>query len=109
MSKKHVLVVEDDTKSLYALTVVLEQEGCKVAGFSSPTEVDVDVNELSAAVIDLRLPDLPGAQFASQLRKKNPAIRIVFVTAYGKSESDDLQGFPLLVKPLNVDELLTLI
>jgi len=102
-------VVEDDTKSLYALTAVLEQQGCEVAGFANPTEVDVDVHELTAAVIDLRLPDLPGAKFALQLREKNPAIRIVFVTAYGKSESDDLQGFPLLVKPLNVDELLALI
>jgi DNA-binding response OmpR family regulator len=110
MASKRILIVEDDRKSLYALTAVLEQQGHDVKGFSEPAEVHVDPAEFDAAIIDLRLPDTPGARFAQTLRQRNPKIRIVFVTAYAAIDGGgDLEGSPLLVKPLNVDELVSLI
>ena len=110
MPKKRILILEDDSKSLYALTAVLEQQGYSVAGFPDPASVNVDPEQFDTAIIDLRLPETPGATFAAQLRKRNPKIRVVFVTAYAAVDGgDDLGGSPLLVKPLNVDELLTLI
>ena len=110
MASKRILIVEDDRKSLYALTAVLEQQGHHVAGFADPGEVNVNPEEFDAAVIDLRLPDTPGALFAQQLRRQNPKIRVVFVTAYAATDGGgDLGDSPLLVKPLNVDELVSLI
>ena len=41
MVSKRILIVEDDRKSLYALTAVLEQQGHHVKGFSEPGEVNV--------------------------------------------------------------------
>ena len=110
MANKRILIVEDDRKSLYALTAVLEQQGHRVHGYSDPSQVQADPADFDAAIIDLRLPDTPGALFAQTLRKKNPKIRIVFVTAYAAIDGGgDLGGSPLLVKPLNVDELVSLI
>ncbi|MGN6371296.1 MAG: response regulator [Phycisphaerae bacterium] len=110
MSTKRILVVEDDRKSLYALTAVLEQLGHQVKGYAEPAQVSIPASEFDAAIIDLRLPDTPGALFADKLRQQNPNIRIVFVTAYAAADGGgDLRDAPLLVKPLNVDEVLSLI
>ena len=110
MASKRILIVEDDRKSLYALSAVLEQQGHEVTGFAEPGDVNVNPEDFDAAVIDLRLPETPGAIFAQQLRRKNPKIRVVFVTAYAAIDGGgDLAGSPLLVKPLNVDELISLI
>jgi DNA-binding NtrC family response regulator len=108
MPRKHIMVVEDDPKSLYALQAVLEDHGYTVSGCGNASDVEaVDTKGIDVAVIDLRLPDESGSKLAQRLLARNARLRLVFMTAYGVTELDDeLKKQPVLVKPLSMDDLI---
>ena len=106
--KKRILIVEDDPRSLFALQAVLEQHGFAVVGTANAQDAaTMDTTEMGAALIDLRLPHMPGGELARMLRKKNPALRLIFMTAYTPQNIDgDLEGAVMMVKPLELGKLL---
>jgi DNA-binding response OmpR family regulator len=110
---RRLLVVDDDPKSLFALCAVLEQHGFAVQGASNPAELrHFNANSLDAAIIDLRLPTMPGQMLARQLVHSNPQLKVIYITAYSddfRGTMDGLHRVPLLVKPLDVNELIRLI
>ncbi|HVT83383.1 MAG TPA: response regulator [Phycisphaerae bacterium] len=111
MNPKKILIIEDDPKSRYALQSILEDHGHHVRVFDNAEDASkLDGTPFDAAIIDIRLPQQSGAEFARQFRKEHSATRIVFVTAYdGLSSEMLLEGTVLLVKPIDVDALLKLI
>jgi len=109
--KKRILIVEDDPRSLFALQAVLEQHGYTVVGTANADDAAaMDAGELGAALIDLRLPQMPGEELARMLRKKNPQLRLIFMTAYTPQNIDgDLHDSVTLIKPLELGKLLQIL
>ena len=106
-----VFVVDDEKPCLDELVYLLEkQEGMEIAGaFTNPVkalEVLTDLNP-DVAFIDLLMPRLNGAELASRMHANNPALKIVFVTAYAKelAKLGDRTASGSLLKPVNETKL----
>lgn len=108
---RRILLVEDDPDIAALLTVHLSDYGAQVV------HVDDGLDALSSAlqgqwdmlILDLGLPGIDGVVIARQVRKHNPAIPILMVTARG-SEAERVQGLDAgaddyVVKPFSMIEL----
>ena len=108
---RRILLVEDDPDIAALLKVHLADYGAQVV------HVDNGVDALSSAlqgkwdmlILDLGLPGIDGVVIARQVRKHNPAIPILMVTARG-SEAERVQGLDAgaddyVVKPFSMIEL----
>lgn len=80
-----LLLVEDDTSFRSRLAVTLQRRGFEVGAAASIAEARALAQQLRPdyAILDLRLGDGNGLDLVSELRRMNPAIRIVVLTGYG--------------------------
>lgn len=112
MSKKHILLVEDEENLLKTIRLNLELEGYDVSiarnGIEALNEFKKETFNL--VILDVMLPEMNGFDVCEQIRKENTKIPILFLTAKGSS-SDKIQGLKLgaddyITKPFNLEELL---
>ena len=109
MATKRLLIVEDDPKSLYAFEVVLQARGYDVVACADAEQaLHISDKHFDAAIVDVRLPKMQGAEFARQLQELHPTMRIVFVTAYDgvKEIQASIPRSVVLLKPVDMDVLL---
>jgi two-component system, cell cycle response regulator DivK len=112
-TKRTILVVEDDSDSLYVLKNILSTKGYRVLEASDGEEalVVVETRKLDLILLDLQLPKLNGFGVVQRLRAnaKFENLHIVMMTAYEPAKSrgtaiaagcDDF-----LPKPLDFDLL----
>jgi DNA-binding response OmpR family regulator len=107
-----VLVVEDDRSILLGLEKNLRFEGYEVASAMDGEEglrLAFDAQP-DLIVLDLMLPKLNGFEICRQVRKKDPAVAILVLTAKSM-EADKISGLDLgaddyVTKPFSVKELL---
>jgi DNA-binding NtrC family response regulator len=108
---KNILLVEDDRISREALTHLLRQLGHNVFAAYSAEEAKNALKAFSPsiALLDVRLPGLPGDAFAVYLKHKHPEIKIIFIS--GEFRLDDPERFgpevQFLPKPLDFSQLLS--
>ena len=108
----NILVVEDDKNAGYLLVenlrasdykVVLAEDGDK--GYEAFEKGSFDI-----CILDIMLPRRDGLSLANAIKKINPNMPIIFLTARTLS-SDIIEGFKTgcddyITKPYNIDELL---
>jgi len=111
MSRRHILVIEDDPKTSATVELYLSHAGFKVSrifngndGLARAEKGDVDL-----VVLDLMLPGLDGLEVCRRLRKSRAELPIIMVTARS-TEDDRITGLDLgaddyLVKPFSPREL----
>lgn len=111
MNKKKILYVEDDETLAFLTADNLEQHfqvvhcnnGAKAFELFCKEEFDL-------CVLDIMLPDMDGFEIATEIRKRNKEIPIIFLSA--KTMKDDrIKGLRLgaddyLVKPYSIEELI---
>jgi DNA-binding NarL/FixJ family response regulator len=107
-----VLLVEDNHAYRDSLVFLLgRREGLEVVGAVSAGQDAAEACEALAvdvAVVDLRLPDVGGAEAAAAVRERSPRTSVVFLSASaGPDEQDSARGSgPTLVqKDAGVDAL----
>lgn len=112
MSKKHILLVEDEEHLLKTIQLNLELEGYAVITAMDGIEAlkAFKNGAFNLIILDVMLPEMNGFDVCEQIRKENALIPILFLTAKGSS-SDKIQGLKLgaddyLTKPFNLEELL---
>ncbi len=110
MSKKKILYVEDD-ETLGFLTADSLESQYEVVHFTNGQKgFDAFCNgEFDLCVLDVMLPDMDGFEIATQIRKRNQEIPIIFLSAKTMKE-DRIKGLKLgaddyLVKPYSMEEL----
>ncbi len=88
-NNSHLLVVDDDATQLNILTDILSDEGFDVVTAATAMQAIDCFKKIcfSVVVIDLRLPDLNGADLLTRLLKLDPRIRVIIYTGYGTFES----------------------
>ena len=109
MAGKRLLVVEDDPKSLYAFEAVLQARGFDVVACANAEDaLHVKADHFDAAIVDVRLPRMQGTEFATQLQRLHPTMRIIFVTAYDgvREIQAAIPQSVVLLKPVDMDVLL---
>jgi len=112
MSEPKILIVEDHVKMADSISKGLEENG-----FTTDVAYDgfigkrlSDANEYNLIILDINLPLLNGYELCTEIRKKDPQVPVIMLTALGSTE-DKLLGFDkgaddYLVKPFEFRELL---
>jgi len=111
-----VLVVDDEKTIADGLRLTLEAEGYDVRTAGSVRTALGALAEVEphAAIVDLMLPDGDGLQLTRELKRRDPAVEVVVITAYGSvrramEATKDAGAFYVLEKPFDPDELLGLV
>lgn len=101
-----ILIVDDEEMVLEETkeAVGLELPGMKIIGTSSALEA-VNIagrKQIGIAFLDIEMPDMDGLELAEKLKRKNPDMNIIFVTAYTEYalQAFDLYASGYLLKPL---------
>ena len=84
-SGRTVLVVDDEPTIADGLRLTLEGEGYRVltAGGVEAALAHAARADVEAAIVDLMLPDGDGLDLTRELKRRDPALEVIVVTAYG--------------------------
>jgi DNA-binding NtrC family response regulator len=112
-----IILIEDESSVLSALSLLLDAMGFEVRGYSDPTEavayMELEDDPADLCLCDLRMPKLGGLQVLEKVRARHPMLPFVLMSAHAKDEelrqalSLGIQG--TLSKPFAPDELQALI
>lgn len=109
--KINLLLVEDDANLSMVLRDFLEITGynCEVATDGKEGLKLFLKNSFDMCILDIMMPKMDGFTLAAEIRKKNPGIPIIFLTAKSLKE-DRLKGFQqgcddYITKPFSTEEL----
>jgi CheY-like chemotaxis protein len=115
---KSVLVVDDDTRNIFALSSVLERRGMKVLTASNGMEAIEMVQstpDLAITLMDIMMPEMDGYQTMQAIRE-NPALRrlpIIALTAKAmkgdREKCLEAGASDYLAKPVNTEQLLSVL
>ena len=111
MKDYNILVIDDEAAQRDVLTGYLKKKGYKIYSASSGKEgiESAKNNPVDIILSDFKMPDLNGIEVLEQVKKINPGISFVIVTAYGTVENAvkamRLGAFDYISKPVDLDEL----
>lgn len=111
MSRRGVLVVEDDPDLLALMELVLAQAGHRVRTAAEGTAALARAAEELPGLIflDMRMPGMNGWDFAREFRARHgPACPIVVVTAAenARERAEEIGADDWLAKPFDLDDVL---
>ncbi|MGZ3713207.1 MAG: sigma-54-dependent transcriptional regulator [Bdellovibrionota bacterium] len=115
MTRKSILVVDDEVSIRKALSKALERDGYLVTAVKSKSEASAVAREtvFQLLLCDLHLPDGNGLQLIQELKHSNPELASIVITGNGSVESAiqaTKEGvFHYVTKPFNIDEVLVLV
>ena len=111
MNNYSILIVDDEDAQRSILKGYLEKKGYKIYSASSGTEgiKTVQNNLINIVLSDFKMPDKTGLEVLEVVKKINPEISFVILTAYGTIEDAvkamRLGAFDYISKPVDLDEL----
>jgi len=112
MNRPHIMLVEDEPHIASGLIYNLEEEGYQVTHVvSGEAALEILWHEnCSMVVLDLMLPGIDGIEVCRRIRRFDPKLPILMLTARGE-ERDRVAGLAAgaddyLPKPFNLDEFL---
>lgn len=110
--KKKILVIEDEPHIVLGLTDALEFEGFAVVSASKGKDGEklARQEKPDAVLLDLMLPDTNGFKVCEEIRRFDPFVPIIMLTARGQ-EVDKIRGLDAgaddyVTKPFSVGELI---
>jgi DNA-binding response OmpR family regulator len=85
----HILIVEDEPTTSWALAEGLADDGFTIDTFRSAEEAMTWLAEgtCDLVITDLRLPGMSGLEFAGKLRRGPSACPVILVSAYGSERT----------------------
>ena len=111
MKDYNILIIDDESAQRDVLSGYLKKKGYKIYSASSGKEgIEITKNNpVDIILSDYKMPDLNGIEVLEQVKKINPEISFVVVTAYGTVENAvkamRLGAFDYISKPVDLDEL----
>jgi two-component system alkaline phosphatase synthesis response regulator PhoP len=112
MKEKRILLVEDEEHLQQAIQLNLELEGYAVTAAGDGIEAlkSFRSKDFHLIILDVMLPEMNGFEVCEEIRKENPKVPVLFLTAKDSSQ-DKIQGLKIgaddyLTKPFNLEELL---
>jgi two-component system nitrogen regulation response regulator NtrX len=110
-----ILVVDDEESIRLTMTAILEEEGYSVDTAASGKEAinKSNSNFYNVALIDFRLPDMPGTELLTAFKETVPKMVKIMVTGYpslhNAVDSVNRKADAFLMKPISVETLLNTI
>ncbi len=115
MKNLAILLVDDEANQLESLSRFLKKRGHIVhtAGNGKKAVEIIADNYIDLVLSDFRMPEMTGLELLKEIKRINPEIDFVIVTAYGNvDEAVDIMksgAYDYLSKPVDLDELENLI
>lgn len=113
---KKILIIDDDTRNIFALKAVLNARGIECTTATSAEEgleiLNAASNDIGIILMDMMMPDMDGYQAISELRKshqfgKTPVVAVTAQAMLGDKEKCLAAGADAYIsKPINVDSLM---
>ena len=116
ISKRRILVVDNERDITIALQVGLEDGGFNVDTFTDPSLAlkSFKPNFYDLVLIDIVMPNMGGLELYERLKKIDHNIKVCFLTAsemyheeFRKAEHCTLDKDLFLQKPIPIDDLIT--
>jgi len=108
-----ILIVDDETTQAELLKGFLQKQGYEALAASHP-EKALEIFEqepIWLVLLDHKMPGLTGCELLTRLKKINPHVKVIMITAYGEVglavEAMKLGAEDFLEKPIVLEELLT--
>ena len=121
---RHILIVEDDVRNVFALSSVLEPRGVKVAIARNGREA-LDAlakspqpgseGAIDLVLMDVMMPEMDGLTAMREIRKRPEWRRLPIIALTAKAMKDDQEkcldagANDYIAKPLDVEKLLSLV
>lgn len=116
MSKYHLLVVDDDINRCRMLEYKIKKGGYKVTYTTDPKEAlsIFSKENIDVVISDIRMGKMNGLELLEELKKADPLINVILITAFGKDENLLLKAlrkgaFDFLEKVEDIDILMNII
>ncbi len=115
LRKTLILVVDDSFADRETLKNILEERGHKIVTASTGAEALARVKEKRFDIIflDVRLPDIDGAQLFEQVKALDSEVAVIMMTGYSEEElvrrAISHGAYTCIYKPFNVDKILALV
>lgn len=110
-----IYVVDDERIIRVSLADELKDAGYEVFEFAHASSALIQMNTISPDIIitDLKMPDINGIEFLERIKKINPAIFVVLMTAYSTVstavEAMKLGAYDYVEKPFDNEKILLII
>ncbi len=115
MSRKSILVVDDDESLRWVTQAQLQQKGFHVRVATSGDEALASIADYAPDLVitDLKMPGMSGLDLLKRIRTTYPEIIVIVVTAFGTVENAveamRAGAYDYIMKPVNMDELVLVV
>ena len=109
--KIQILVVDDEPTVSSTIRRILEKRGYSVTTFENPlAALDwIKTDPCDLILTDLKMPQMDGIQFLTQIKRLQPAVPVILITAYSTIDTAVMAikygGFDYLQKPFDVQKI----
>ncbi len=106
-----ILVIDDEPNLRYSLEVGLQSDDWEVRTASSAKQgLKLLIDEgFDAVILDVHLPDMSGLEVFDQIRKIDPKLPVIIITAFATTdtaiEATKRGAFEYLLKPVDLHQL----
>lgn len=111
-SPPRILIVDDDQRTCRTLGLIFEEKGYQVETAHAGAEglEKGRKGDFNLAILDIKLPDMPGVDLIEPLKTENPTIDIIMATGYASVDTA-IQALnhgatAYITKPLQLDQVL---
>ncbi|GAB6182465.1 response regulator [Thermodesulfovibrio hydrogeniphilus] len=112
MGKLKILLVDDEVDFVTTLSERLSMRDYDVRVATSAVEAMPLIYSYSPhlVILDINIPEINGTEFLKLIKKVNPTIEVIMLTAYGNvnyiEESLKFGALEYIIKPIDLKELI---
>jgi len=110
-----ILIIDDEERMCWALKRALSHEGFQVVTTTRGLQgIDLTKEtEPSVVILDLKMPDIDGIEVLKGIKKINPNISVIMITAHGTIdtaiEAMKIGATDYIIKPFKLEEIRVLV
>ena len=119
-NSKHILVLDDDFDIVSLIKISLQKRRFNVYAFTDPflalEHFEINSRDYGLVLSDVRMPGMPGFEFIRKVRKIEPNVKILLMSAFEISDLEFSRALPsdtkidgFVQKPVSPKELVRVI
>ena len=119
-NSKHILVLDDDFDIVSIIKISLQKRRFNVFAFTDPflalEHFEINSKNYGLVLSDVRMPGMPGFEFVRKVRKIEPNVKILLMSAFEISDLEFSRALPsdtkidgFVQKPVSPKELVRVI
>ena len=116
MSSASIMIVDDDVNLSSSMKLILKYHGYEVIvanGGPEALELAKEIPRIDIVFMDIKMPEMNGVEAYTHLKRIIPEVIVIMMTAYAVEEliqeAIELGAYRIFYKPLDMDEVLSLI